>query len=111
MVTSKDSWWTDLRYPDSSILAIVTQAGWLGHYSLSEQGVNVGDFEDHIAENAPLTFTDPKVRLQDLTIIFAKVDPYICGHRGHAMVSCGNRFSTGFRDGAFAGEGDNGPGF
>ena len=38
------------------------QSAWLGHYSLSEQGVSVGDFENYIAENKPVTFTDPKVR-------------------------------------------------
>ena len=35
--------------------------GWLGHYSLSQQGINVGDFEAYIAENTPITFTDKNV--------------------------------------------------
>jgi len=74
-------------------------SGWMGHYSLAQQGVIISDFEAYIQENAPVTFTDPSV------------DPYICGHRGHAMVSCGNRFSTGFRNEIFLGEGDDGPGF
>ena len=37
------------------------QNGWIGHYSLTEQGVDIGDFESYIAENAPVTFTDPTV--------------------------------------------------
>ena len=37
------------------------QNGWIGHYALTEQGVDVGDFESYIAENAPVTFTDPSV--------------------------------------------------
>ena len=37
------------------------QNGWIGHYALTEQGVDVGDFESYIAENAPVTFTDPTV--------------------------------------------------
>ena len=35
--------------------------GWLGHYSLSQQGLEIADFEAYIAENAPVTFTDPTV--------------------------------------------------
>ena len=38
------------------------QNGWLGHYSLSQQGIDVGDFTSYIAENSPVTFTDKKVR-------------------------------------------------
>jgi len=57
------------------------QNGWLGHYSLSQQGIDVGDFEDYIASNAPVTFTDKTA------------DPYICGHSGHFVTSCGIRFS------------------
>ena len=37
------------------------QSAWLGHYSLTEQGIAVGDFENYIAENKPVTFTDPNV--------------------------------------------------
>ena len=39
------------------------QNGWIGHYSLAKQGVEISDFESFIAENAPVTFTDPTVRL------------------------------------------------
>jgi len=63
------------------------QNSWIGHYSLAQQGVDVGDFESFINENAPVTFTD------------ATVDPYICGHLGHFLVSCQNRFSTCFDNG------------
>ena len=35
--------------------------GWIGHYSLSQQGVEIGNFDSYIAENAPVTFTDPEV--------------------------------------------------
>jgi len=72
------------------------QNGWFGHYSLSQQGINVGDFNAYIASNAPVTFTDKKT------------DPYICGHRGHASTSCGIRFSRYFEiaDGRYnSGEG------
>ena len=37
-------------------------AGWLGYYSLKEQGVTMGDY---IAENSPVTFTDPKVEINE----------------------------------------------
>merc|ERR1711892_1541771 len=73
--------------------------GWMGHYSLQQQGVQTGDFEEYIRNNAPVTFTD------------TNADPYVCGHRGHAMVSCGNRFAKGFAAGAFEGPGDEGPAF
>merc|ERR1711972_1186432 len=39
------------------------QNGWLGHYSLSQQGIDVGDFTSYIAENSPVTFTDKKTDL------------------------------------------------
>ena len=35
--------------------------GWIGHYSLSQQGVEIENFASYIAENAPVTFTDPEV--------------------------------------------------
>ena len=38
------------------------QNGWFGHYSLSQQGIDVGDFTSYIAENSPVKFTDKKVR-------------------------------------------------
>ena len=38
------------------------QNSWIGHYSLTQQGVEVGDFEAFITENAPVTFTDATVR-------------------------------------------------
>jgi len=72
-------------------------SGWLGHHSLAKQGVNIQDFEEYIAANKPVTFTDPTA------------DPYICGHRGHAGTSCGLRFSTGYNAGVFEGNGE-GPG-
>ena len=37
------------------------QNGWMGYYSLSQQGVDVGDFEAYIDANAPVTFTDVNV--------------------------------------------------
>jgi len=56
--------------------------GWLGYYSLSQQGrVMEPDFETFIEENKPVWFTDPSA------------DPWICGHKGHFIASCGNRFS------------------
>ena len=39
------------------------QNGWMGYYSLSQQGVQIDDFESYIADNAPVTFTDPTVSL------------------------------------------------
>merc|ERR1719483_861574 len=36
-------------------------SGWMGHYSLAQQGVIISDFEAYIQENAPVTFTDPSV--------------------------------------------------
>ena len=38
------------------------QSSWVGHFSLTEQGISISDFESYIAENAPVTFTDPTVR-------------------------------------------------
>jgi len=60
------------------------QSGWLGHFSLAQQGIDVGDFESYIAANAPVVFTDKNV------------DPWICGHRGHATTTCGIRYSKYF---------------
>ena len=37
--------------------------GWMGHYSLTQQGVQIDDFADYIANNAPVTFTDTTVRI------------------------------------------------
>lgn len=62
------------------------QNGWIGHYSLTKQGVEISDFESFIAENAPVTFTDPTV------------DPYLCGHWGVENTSCGLRMSTCFNN-------------
>jgi len=45
----------------SSQLRDGPQAGWLGYYSLTEQGKSIANFASYIAENAPVTFTDPKV--------------------------------------------------
>jgi len=74
------------------------EAGWLGYYSLTEQGVNIEDFEAYIAENSPVTFTDPQA------------NPFICGHRGHAGNSCGIKMLTGFAGYPwFKGSGDDVP--
>lgn len=45
------------------------QNGWLGYYSLDQQGVVMADFETYIAENSPVTFTDPTVRTFHLKLI------------------------------------------
>ena len=38
------------------------ESGWVGHYSLSQQGVSITpDFETCITNNKPVTFTDPTV--------------------------------------------------
>lgn len=42
------------------------QNAWVGYHSLEQQGINIEDFEKYIAENAPLTFTDPKVKFGSL---------------------------------------------
>jgi len=57
------------------------QNAWMGYYSLSQQGIDVGDFEAYIDANAPVTFTD------------TDADPWVCGHRGHSTTSCGFKFS------------------
>ena len=46
------------------------QSGWVGHYSLTQQGVEIPDFEAYITENAPVTFTDPTVRQLNCNKIF-----------------------------------------
>jgi len=63
------------------------QNGWMGYYSLSQQGIDIGDFEAYIDENAPVTFTD------------INADPWVCGHRGHSTTSCGFKFSEFFEIG------------
>merc|ERR1711936_952114 len=58
--------------------------GWLGYYSLTQQNKTEHlqmSFADYIDENKPVTFIDPAA------------DPYICGHTGHALTSCGIKFS------------------
>ena len=35
--------------------------GWIGHYSLTQQGIEIDDYAQYIAANAPVTFTDTKV--------------------------------------------------
>ena len=52
------------------------QNSWIGHYSLAQQGVDVGDFESFITENAPVTFTDATVRSRNKIL-----DPPICYFR------------------------------
>ena len=42
------------------------QNGWIGYYSLTKQGVEIPDFEAFIADNAPVTFTDPMVRKHNI---------------------------------------------
>ena len=37
------------------------QNGWLGYYSLNQQGAHIQNFEHYIATHSPATFTDPKV--------------------------------------------------
>ena len=37
------------------------QNGWMGYYSLSQQGIEIDDFEAYIDANSPVTFTDPTV--------------------------------------------------
>ena len=46
--------------------------GWIGHYSLSKQGIEIDDYASYIAANKPLTFTDPTVRLVKIQIFFLK---------------------------------------
>ena len=68
----------------SSSLTAGPEAGWLGFYSLNKQGRLAGlSLESLIAEKADtgLVWTDPLA------------DPYICGHRGHFVTSCGLTFS------------------
>ena len=60
------------------------EAGWLGYYSLDKQSRMAGvSLESLIAENADtgLVWTDPQT------------DPYICGHSGHFLSSCGQTIS------------------
>ena len=99
------------------------QSGWVGHYSLTKQGIAISDFEAYIADNAPVTFTDPEVRkfvgvlptaLPNL-LFYLQADPFICGHMGHVgsySFSCGIRFSTCFKrykkQGYCKGYGENG---
>ena len=54
-------------------------SGWLGYYSLMKQGKQQL-LEQDIPDDG-LVFTDPDT------------DPYICGHRGHFLTSCGFKFS------------------
>ena len=77
------------------------QNGWIGYYSLTKQCVEIPDFEAFIADNAPVTFTDPMVTKPYETKVktfdyFPQVDPYICGHFGHFTTSCGLRMSSCF---------------
>ena len=55
--------WTIMTTNGNTGLTEGPQSSWLGHYSLTQQGVNVGDFETYIADNSPVTFTDPTVNL------------------------------------------------
>ena len=73
----------------------------LGTTPLLSKGVEIPDFEAFIADNAPVTFTDPLVRNPNITPVtnfklFHQVDPYICGHFGHFTTSCGLRMSSCF---------------
>ena len=40
--------------------------GWVGHYSLTQQGVDIPNFETYIEENAPVVFTDPTVTMANI---------------------------------------------
>ena len=41
------------------------ESSWVGHYSLTAQGVDIGsNFEEYIAENKPVWFTDPNVSIR-----------------------------------------------
>ena len=46
------------------------QNGWFGYFSLMKQGKVIMDFEKYIANNAPVTFTDPKVRKAHFIILW-----------------------------------------
>ena len=48
--------------------------GWIGYYSLSQQGVEIGNFASYIADNAPVTFTDPEVDI----FFFIKFKLHFC---------------------------------
>jgi len=80
--------WHQMTINGQSNLVDGPDNSWLGHYSLTQQGKTEHlaiSFEDFIAENSPVTFTDPAA------------DPYICGHRGHSSSSCGVTFSQFFK--------------
>ena len=52
-------------YADSDLVD-GPENGWLGYYSLTQQSGNENlqmSFADYIAENAPVTFTDPAVNI------------------------------------------------
>ena len=84
------------------------QSGWLGYYSLDKQGrMDNVNLEELIAANADdgLVWTDPTVRCyiykvwnHVIIILFAQVDPTLCGHVGHAARSCGLTFSYCVQD-------------
>ena len=76
--------WDMMASNGYSSLTAGPEAGWLGYYSLNKQGRMAGvSLESLIAEHADsgLVWTDPQA------------DPYICGHRGHFVTSCGLTFS------------------
>ena len=76
--------WDIMATNGYSSLTAGPEAGWLGYYSLNKQGKLAGtSLASLIAEKADtgLVWTDPEA------------DPYICGHRGHFLTSCGLTFS------------------
>ena len=45
--------------------------GWFGFYSLSQQGIEITNFNGYIKYHAPLKFTDPNVRqAKNITFIY-----------------------------------------
>jgi len=57
------------------------KSGWFGYYSMKKQDRSLVEELEAQMNNGGLVWTDPKA------------DPYICGHRGHFMTSCGFTFS------------------
>ena len=37
------------------------EQAWMGYYSLAQQGIEIDNFAEYIATNAPVTITDTKV--------------------------------------------------
>ena len=74
------------------------KAGWFGYYSLKKQDRVLTEELEAQMNNGGLVWTDPKVAsITSFENLFdfppAQADPYICGHRGHFLTSCGFTFS------------------